>query len=193
MNFGRFLRNLALAAVPVIAVWWVITPVYNRFLMRASENLVQLTESPDRTTLALHETHHFLISRNDVRGQTSTGHVYSVRATDVHFPTILMAVLFLATPGVSLRDRFTSLGWALLATIFFHLISLVFWVKFAYATQLGSWSMQNYTAFGRNFWGLGKHLLDLPFKFAWPLVMWIAFFGPSLLPSAPKTESDGRV
>ena len=38
-------------------------------------------------------------------------------------------------------------------------------MKFVYATQLGAWSLAHYGAFARNFWGLGKHLLDLPFKF----------------------------
>jgi hypothetical protein len=54
-------------------------------------------------------------------------------------------------------------------------------VKFVYATQLGDWSMSHYGAFARNFWGLGKHLMDLPFKLALPLVLWAAFYFEPLM------------
>ncbi|REJ84150.1 MAG: hypothetical protein DWQ36_17125 [Acidobacteria bacterium] len=189
MNYRRFLRNLLLAFVPVVVVWLVLTPLYDRFLIRATENAVRLIESPDQTTLKPHETHYALIYRGDLRGQTSTGHVYSLRVTDIHFPVLLLAAMFLAVPGVALRERAIRLAWALLFSVFFHLLSMVFWVQFAYATQLGNWSMENYSALGRNFWGLGKHLLDLPFKFAWPLVLWFAFFGSRLLTRRGEDES----
>ncbi len=176
MPYGRFLKNLLLWFIPVVAVWLLLTPIYNRFLTRATENLVKLTESPNHTSLRTHDDHHFLIYRDDVRGQTSTGHVGSVRVTDTQFPLLFLSVLFLAVPGIPFKQRAQALGWALLIAVFFHIVSLLFWVKFFYATQLGSWSAQNYGAFGQNFWGLGKHLLDLPFKFALPLILWCAFF-----------------
>ena len=181
MNYNRFLRNLVLAFVPVVVCWLLITPIYNRFLIRATENLTQLIERPNQTSLKPHETHYVLIYRGDLRGQTSTGHLYSVRTTDVHFPVLLLAAMFLAVPDLSLQEKLRHLAWALLVTVFFHLLSLFFWIQFAYATQLGNWSLEHYSAFWRNFWGLGKHLLDLPFKFAWPLVLWLAFFGRRLL------------
>ena len=60
-------------------------------------------------------------------------------------------------------------------------------VKFIYATQLGAWSAENYGSWGQNFFGLGKHLLDLPFKFALPLLLWSALYLRQLLPG-----TDGR-
>ena len=176
MQFSKLVRNFLLWLLPAFLVWSAFTPSYNRFLTEATENLVQLTESPNHTTLRSYEKHHFLIYRNDLKGQTSTGHVYSVRITDTHFPVVLVLALFLAVPGVRLSKKLRALGWSFLILVFFHLLSLLFWVKFAYATQLGAWSGQNYTVFGQNFWGLGKHLLDLPFKFAMPLILWCAFF-----------------
>ena len=74
------------------------------------------------------------------------------------------------------RERLANLGWAVLIAVFFHLLLLFFFVKFVYATQLGAWSLAHYGAFARNFFGLGKHLLDLPFKLALPLVLWAAFY-----------------
>ena len=189
MPFSRFLRNLALWAIPVIVVWVLITPYYNRFLMRATHNLVRLTESPAKTTLRMHDRHRYLIYHADISGQTSTGHVYSANVTNFHFPLIFLGMMFLAVPGVPLRTRLSALGWALLISVFLHLITSLFWVKFAYSTQLGDWSLQNFGAFARNFWGLGKHLLDLPFKFAAPLILWSAFFLRTLLPPVPATAA----
>jgi len=182
MPYSRFLRNLLLWALPVAAVWMLATPFYNRFLAASGENLVNLTESPNVTDLvpAPQGEGYFFILRNDF--PPARRRVYSMRMTDIHFHLLLLGVLFLAVPGVRWRRRLESLGWALLVAVFFHLALVFFWVKFAYATQLGSWSLENYGAFARNFFGLGKHLLDLPFKLAFPLVLWAAFYYRELLP-----------
>lgn len=184
MDLGRFVRNLALWAVPVILVWLAITPLYNRFLIRGVENLVQAVESPNKTRLRVHETHYALVYHKDVDANTSTGHAGSFRMTDVQFTVLFVGLLFLAVPDVPNRKRLEALGWALLAMAFFHLLLGVFRVQFVYATQLGQWSLDHYSAFARNFWGLGKHVLDLAFKFALPLALWCAFYLDRLLPKA---------
>ena len=65
-------------------------------------------------------------------------------------------------------------------------ISLLFWVKFIYTTQLGEWSAAHWSAWQINFWGLGKHLLDLPFKFSLPLLLWAGFYLREMLPKPKK-------
>lgn len=181
---GRFLRNLALAAPPVILVWLLVTPFYNSFLTHAGANLVRWTESPDVTSLtpALEDRHFAWIDRADF--PPARRRVGSLRLTDLHFPLVLLGALFLAVPGVPWRERLANLGWALLAMVFFHLALVLFHVKFVYALQLGAWSAENYGAFARNFWGLGKHLLALPVKLALPLALWAGFYYPRLLPRA---------
>ncbi|MEZ5313188.1 MAG: hypothetical protein R2862_05780 [Thermoanaerobaculia bacterium] len=59
-------------------------------------------------------------------------------------------------PGILRGRRWENLGWASLISIFFHILLLFFFVKFVYATQLGSWSGQHYGSFGQNFWGHGQ-------------------------------------
>lgn len=183
MPYGRFLRNLLLWTVPVAVVWWVATPLYNRFLVAAGENLLHLVERPDVTELApaTQGDGYWLILRKDF--PPAKARVYSLRVTDLHFHLMLLAALFLAVPDVPWRERLAGLGWAMLIAVFFHIALVFFWVKFAYATQLGTWSLENYGAFARNFYGLGKHLLDLPFKLAFPLVLWAAFFWRQLVPA----------
>lgn len=176
----RFARNVALWLLPVALVWLVLTPFYNRFLTQAAENLVRLTERPSVTRLAVARTHYFLVSRSDV--PSPRGHVSSVRVTDTHFPLVMLGAFFLAVPGVGWRRRLGALGWAFVISVSFHVVSLFSWVKFIYATQLGDWSAAHYGAFGQNFWGLSKHLLDLPFKFALPLALWAFFYLRLLAP-----------
>ncbi|NJL27541.1 MAG: hypothetical protein HC897_06400 [Thermoanaerobaculia bacterium] len=182
--YGRFVRNLLLAFVPVVVVWALVTPFYNVFLTRATENLVRMTESPRVTRLEVRKTHYFVITRTDF--PTAKGFLESVRITDAHFPLLMLGVFFLAVPGVAWKRRLQNLGWGLLISVFFHIVLLLFWVKFVYSTQLGAWSLEHFGPFARNFWGLGKHLLDLPFKFALPFALWAAFYLGDLL------EASGR-
>lgn len=179
---GRFSFGVLLWLIPVAVVWSLLTPVYNTFLMASAENLVRLTERPRVTRLLEHDDHHFVVTRTDV--PSARGWLDSVRATDVHFPLVMLGAFFLAVPGVPWRRRLENLGWAILVSVFFHIVSLLFWVKFIYATQLGEWSAAHYNVWQINFWGLGKHLLDLPFKLSMPLLLWAAFYLRELTPGA---------
>lgn len=169
----RFIRNVVLWLIPVAVVWLLVTPFYNRFLAQSAENLVRLTESPSVTRLDITETHSALVTRSD---RASEGVLGSVRVTDVHFPLLMLGAFFLAVPGVPWRRKLENLGWATLLSIFFHIVNLFLWVKFIYATQLGQWSLEHYDAFLRNAWGLSKHLVDLPFKLALPILLWVVFY-----------------
>jgi hypothetical protein len=169
-----FIRNALLWLPPVALLWVLVTPVYNRFLLGSAENLVQWTESPDTTDLLRKDVHFAYVSRRDFPPSKSL--VHSFRVTDVHFHLVMLGALFLAVPRVPWRKRLENLGWALLITIFFDIFLIFFYVKFAYATRLGAWSLAHYGAFARNFWALGKHLLDLPFKFSLPFLLWAGFY-----------------
>ena len=182
MDVRRFLRNLLLAVLPVYAVWALATPLYDRVLVAGGQAVVRLAESPNVTRLlpAYQDPHYAWIDRLDF--PPARRRVHSFRVTDLHFHLVLLGALFLAVPGISWRERLGALGWALLAAFGFHLVLVLFWVKFVYATQLGAWSAEHYGAFARNFWGLGKHLLDLPVKLALPFALWAAFHLRRLLP-----------
>ncbi len=177
---SRFALGVVLWLIPVAAVWTIATPYYNAFLTESAENLVRLTESPKVTRLIRHGRHHFVVTRTDLAA--TGGGSESVRVTDVHFPLVMLGAFFLAVPRIRWRKRLENLGWAALISIVFHIVSLLFWVKFIYATQLGEWSAEHYGAWQVNFWGLGKHLLDLPFKLAMPFLLWAAFYLGELLP-----------
>ncbi len=172
--------------VPVAAFWILLTPSYNLFLRIGGENLARLVESPDVTRLDPRDEHYALISRLDFPAARET--VAQIRLTDLHFPVVLLAALFLAVPGVSWKERLSNLGVALLFLAVFHLVLLLFRIQFTYATQLGEWSLERYGAFARNFWGLGKHVLDLPVKLALPFLLWAGFYIDRLLPQDHRPQ-----
>ena len=182
----RLVRDILLSAVASAIVWTTITPVYNRVLVRWTEQLVRLTESPSVSRVEMQDRHYAAIRRSDFSGDK---HLYRIRVTDIHFNLILTGALFAAVPAIAARRRLTNLGWALFASILFHILLFFFFVKFVYATQLGAWSAEHYGAFARNFWGLGKHMLDLAFKFALPLILWAGFYYSELVEHLPSKRA----
>lgn len=171
---GRLVRNALLWLLPVWAMWALLTPFYNRFLLVASENLLNITESPNATRIIANGRHDAFVTRRDLPPSRNLAHAF--RVTDVHFHLVLLGALFLAVPGVPWRRKLENLGWAVLVTVFFDLFLCFFVVKAAYATKLGAWSLAHYGPFARNAYGLIRHLLDLPFKLGLPLLLWAAFY-----------------
>ncbi len=169
------LAKNALWVLPLVAlVWAVLTPFYNRFLTVGAERLVRLTEHPAQTRLALGTDARVVATRDDFGGRSQE--IRRDRVTDVHFNVLLLATLFLSVPGLTPRERFGNLGTALVVAAFFHLLLLAALVKFTYATQLGDYSSAHFGPVAQNVYGLFAHLMDLPFKFALPLILWAAFY-----------------
>jgi hypothetical protein len=184
-----FIRNCLLWLLPAALLWALATPFYNRFLLASGENLVHLTESPNVTDLLRRDDNFAYVSRLDF--PLSRSLVHSFRVTDMHFHLVMLMALFLAVPRLSWHRRLENLGWALLVSVFFEIALILFLVKFVYATRLGAWSLAHYGAFARNFWGLGKHLLDLPFKFSLPFLLWAGFNLQELMTLTLRTGGRG--
>jgi hypothetical protein len=176
-------RNTLLWMAPVALFWLLATPVYNRMLLGSAGALLHLFERPVVTDLLAKGADDAYIVRRDFPPARSL--VRPFRVTDLHFHLLLLGALFLGVPGLPWRERLGNLAIAALATVLYDVLLVAFVVEFVYATQLGAWSLAHYGAFARNFYGLGKHLLDLPFKLALPLLLWCAFYLPRLRAAAP--------
>lgn len=187
---ARFTRNVLLLLLPVWALWAAATPAYNGFLLAGGANLLHLSESPPVTIFHRNDAHFASVERRDFPpGKALVGP--ALRVTDLHFHLVLLGALFLAVPAVPWRRRLESLAWALLVAVFFDLALVFFYVKFLYATQLGSWSLGHYGPWARNFYGLTKHLLDLPFKLALPFALWAGFYLRLVLPPPAPAPPPG--
>jgi len=182
------IRNTLLWMVPVAALWWLATPVYNRVLLRSAGGILYLVEHPAVTDLLAKGDHDAYVVRRDFPPAHSL--VYPFRVSDVHFHLLLLGALFLAVPAIPWRERLGNLAAAVVVTIAYDVLLVVFIVESAYAAHLGAWSLAHYGAFARNFYGLGKHLLDLPFKLALPLLLWCAFYLPRLRAASPAAAPE---
>jgi hypothetical protein len=172
------IRNTLLWMVPVAIVWMLATPIYNRVLLTSTGSILRLFESPPATDLLAKGDDDGYVVRRDFPPARAL--VYPFHVTDVHFHLLLLGAMFLAVPGLPWRLRLTNLGIAVVATAAYDILLVAFIVEAAYATRLGAWSAAHYGVFARNFWALGKHLLDLPLKLALPLLLWCAFYLPDL-------------
>ena len=181
------LRNLVLWLLPCWLVWALLTPFYNRLLLKAAEDLLHVFERPDVTALYPHPAsrHDAYVARLDFTPARRL--VRAFRVTDVHFPLVLTAALFLAVPGVPRRERLANLGWALGATLLFDVLVIFFLAKSTYATRLGDWSLAHYGPLARNAYGMAEHLLDLELKLALPFALWAVFYVRLLL-GKPEEE-----
>lgn len=175
--FGRLVRGLTLWLPATFAVWWLLVPLYNPFVAEAGESLARLTEQPSVTTVQMRDRHYALVDRVDAPSRSLP---YAVRLTDIHYPTVLFAALCLAVPGAPWKRRLGALGTGLVFLAVFHVVDFFFWIEFVYATQLGSWSLQQFGPWARNAYGLGKHVLDLPVKLGLPLMLWVVSFWPEI-------------
>jgi len=190
LSYLLFLRNLAIAVVPVALLWLALTPFLDSFLRIAGERLVHLTEIPNATELlpAATDPHYALVQRLDL--PPAQRNVSSFRVTDIHFPLVLLAILFLAVPGVPWQRRLANLGQAALLMLVFDVVLVLLWVKFIYATQLGAWSLAHYGPIARNAWGLAKHVADLPIKLALPFALWAGFYLQLVLPAHGESATN---
>jgi len=171
----RFGWRLLFAFLPVLLVWLLASPLYNRFLTPLIEGTVRLFEIPDHTSLFLRDDALMMITRNDYGG--GQGYLSEVRLADIHFNWLLWAALCLASAGVALKARLQRLAAGSLVLLLFHVLLGALFVGFVAATQKGDWSAAHFGPLSRNLLGLAKHIADLPLKLAMPLVLWVALFG----------------
>jgi hypothetical protein len=176
---AAFIRNTLLWIIPIAVVWTLASPIYNRMLLTWSGGVLHLFEHPRVTELLPKDAQDAYIQRLDFPPTKSL--VYAFRESDLHFPLILLGALFLGVPRVPWKERLANLVIAVLITAAFDVVLVFFYVKSCYANQLGDWSLTHYGAFARNFYGMGKHLFDLPLKLALPVLLWALFYFPRLL------------
>ena len=166
-----FLRRLPVALIAAIVIWLLLRPAVDASVAWLAQTLVRAFEYPRITRLVVQD-HQAQIRRADLRTDSK---VRSVSMTEVTFNTIVLLALYLALPRPFSRRQFESLfmGWCVLWLC--QSINLLFHVKTLYATGLGEWSQQHYSDLSRNVFGFGRYFTDLPGRFSFPFLIWLAF------------------
>ncbi len=170
--YRTFVRRLPLSLAAAMLLWLLLLrPVLDRAVPASSELLVRAFEYP-RVTRLVTADHRVEVLRADFRSGSA---IPTIPITEIHFNTILLLALYLATPKPFSRTQLERLfmGWCVLFAI--QALNLTFHVKLIYAMGLGEWSLQTYSDLARDVFSYLQYFTDLPARFAAPFLIWLGF------------------
>ena len=158
-----------------LALWWFLTPAYDRVLAGVAEGAIRVFERPPATRLYA-DDRRLVIDRADF---PSTSDRPSLPIDDLTFDVILLLSLAATTKGL-LRDRAVK-RLALSCCVLFglHVLAVVASVEAFYATRLGEWGAAHYGALSRNFWGTATHFWRVVGCYAAPFLLWWILIRPA--------------
>jgi hypothetical protein len=152
-------------------VWFGLRPGIEIAVGGLAQTLIRAFEYPRVTRLVV-DDHLAQVRRSDFR---SDSRIPAIPLNDITFNTIVFLALSLALPRPLSRRRIEALlmgGCVLYVT---QALNLVFHVKTLYALGLGAWSQQQYTDVARDVFGFLRYFTDLPGRFSFPFLIWLAF------------------
>lgn len=187
----QFLRRLPIALVAAMAVWLLARPALDAAVTGIAEVLVRAYEYPRVTRLVVDDDR-VQVRRSDFRTDSK---IPTLPLTEVHFNTIVLLALSLALARPFARRQLERLvmGWSVL--LLSQALNLVFHVKTLYALGLGEWSHAHYSDLARNLYGFGQYFTDLPGRFSFPFLIWLAFNWELILTmigNEPSTQAPRR-
>jgi len=184
---GTFVKKLPLTLLIAMLLWLALRPVLDTGVTGLAEILIRAFEYPRVTRLEAVD-HRARVFRSDFR---SDSNIPTIPLTEIHFNTIVLLALFLALPKRFSRKNLERLAMAWFLLYLTQTLNLFLHVKCLYALNLGEWSQQTYSNFSRNFYGFWRYFTDLPGRFSFPFVFWLAFFWEEALGMlSPKTPPE---
>jgi hypothetical protein len=167
----QFLRRLPVALVISMVLWLTVRPALDVAVPKLAEVLIRAFEYP-RVTRLVPSDHWVEVRRSDFRSGSA---IPKVPLTEIHFNTIVLLALHLATARPVSRIQLERLFMAWCVLYLTQSLNLLFHVKTIYALALGEWSGQNYNAITRNLFASLQYFTDLPGRFAFPFLIWMGF------------------
>ena len=177
-SYSTFLRRLPLALVAGLLLWGIVLrPVSDHTVAFLAQTLIRAFEVPKVTRLVV-DDHRAEIRRADFRSDSK---IPTVALTEIHFNTIVLLTLFFALPRPLSRRQLERLVMAFSALLLTQSLNLVFHVKTLYALGLGEWSQAHYGVVSQNVYGFLRYFFDLPGRFSFPFLLWLAFSWDTVL------------
>jgi hypothetical protein len=162
------LKGLA-GFVAGVALWVMLTPVYDRVIASGAQALMRAFERPPVTRLRPAEKGYVTVDRSDFDPRSKRP---AIPIRDLTFNFVLLVALFAASRR-TFSDR--NIGGFLAASAILaltHILAAITAVMAIYVAKLGAWSQVNYGAFARNFWGVSNHFYRLVFMYAIAFGLW---------------------
>lgn len=178
--FAGFLAGLAL--------WVMLTPLYDRLIAESAEKVLRAFEKPAVTQLTRKDDGFTTVDRADFDRRSTRRPAIPIK--DLTFNIILLTALFAASRR-TFSDR--NIGGFLAAAAILaltHVLGAVAEVMSIYVAKLGMWSTVHYTDFERNFWGVTNHFYRLVLMYAIAFALWWTLRDKGM--EAPKKASAKR-
>ena len=165
----------ALAGFAVgLAIWALLSPLYDRGMAAAAEKILRIFEKPRVTHLRYAEDGYVTVDRSDFDPRSKRP---AIPVHDLTFNFILMTALFAASKR-TFSDR--NIGGFLLASLILavtHVGGVIAEVMSIYVAKLGMWSDVHYGDLARQFWGVANHFYRLVLMYAIAFALWWIFRG----------------
>ncbi len=158
-----------------LAVYVLMTPVYDRFVAWGAEKTLHIWESPNVTDLTRADDGNVTVDRADFDRRSQRP---GIPLRDLTFNFVLLTALF-AVSKRPFSDR--NIGGFFIASLLLaltHVLGAVAEVMSIYALKLGMWSQVHFSNFERNFWGVASHFYRLVLMYAVAFALWWIFRGP---------------
>jgi len=169
-----------------VAVWLLLSPLYDRLIARSAEAAMRAFERPAVTRLTPAEDHYVTVDRSDFDPRSKRP---AIPLSDLTFNFVLLTALF-ATVKRPFSDR--NIAGFLIACVVLgltHIGATVTEVMSIYVAKLGLWSTVHYGSFARNFWGVANHFYRLVLMYAIAFALWWIFKAEG---KGEKAEGKGR-
>ena len=157
-----------------IALWLLLSPLYDRLIARGAEAAMRLFERPAVTRLVPGDDQYVTVDRSDFDPRSKRP---AISLRDLTFNFILLTALF-AYSKHPFADRNIAgflIACALLAVT--HIAAAITEVMSIYVAKLGLWSAVHYHSVARNFWGTANHFYRLVLMYAIAFALWWIFRG----------------
>ena len=172
-----------------LAIYVLITPLYDTFIASVTEKAIHLLEDPNVTRLRRAPDGNVTVDRRDFDPQSKRP---GIPLRDLTFNFVLLTTLF-AVSKRPFSDRNMGgfvIACAILAVT--HVFGAVAEVMSIYALQLGMWSTVNFSDFERNLWGLASHFYRLVLMYAVAFALWWLLRGPDTAAAPALRPRRGR-
>ncbi len=170
-----------------LAVWILLSPLYDGFIAASAGKLLRAFEKPPVTQLRPAADNYVTVDRADF-DRRSKRPAISVR--DLTFNIILLIALFAASRRTFSDRNMAGFVAAAVLLALTHILGTVGEVMSIYVAKLGMWSTVHYTPFERNLWGVLNHFYRLLFMYAIAFALWWIFrdTGSSAMPAGKKKK-----
>ncbi len=161
----RFLRRLLLAVGVVLLVWLVLKAPYGAAVSWVAQGLTRIVSFSPAPVLEA-QGNNVVIGRRDFRPDSGW---LQIPLVQVHANIVPYFALGWALAS-SRKARWRVVkAFAWLAAA--HVLTLVAEAQWFYASQLGPWSLENYSPLSRALWGVLRFFLSLAALYGLPILL----------------------